>query len=75
MNLYLLERTDDWGYCQSLGFVIAAETEARARTIAAEADDYVFGGDKSWELFPCVVIGVAAEDRLEGVVLNHYYDG
>lgn len=46
MNIYVLKRTDPIAYDETIGFVIAAESEGEARTTASEC-----AGDEPRELW------------------------
>tara|TARA_R110000765_G_scaffold256408_1_gene356855 strand:- start:63 stop:329 length:267 start_codon:yes stop_codon:yes gene_type:complete len=85
MNLFCIKRTDEIDYDEFAGFVIAAETEERAREIAAER---AFGiGAEGKEIWlntfdgnyytPISQIEMLASDVSlpEGVVLADYMAG
>jgi hypothetical protein len=76
MNLWLIERADRFGWDEYLGFVICADSEARARAIAAakHADE----GASTWtdEAKSKVrYLGKPAEGLVEGIVLESFNAG
>jgi hypothetical protein len=72
MKLYLIERTGNIGYDEYIGFVIAAENEAEARTIAAYNS-----GDEGAEIWKTAPIRCIADVTGEtpGVVLESFNAG
>ena len=68
MNLYLIERTDETGY-----------DEYDAHVIAAESADEALARANFWAALKspptCQLIGVAAEDIQDGIVLSSFNAG
>lgn len=75
MKLWLLNRTDNIGYDEYAGYVIAAETENEARLIAAvnHADE----GSEVWEgQLTCTAECIAdATNREAGIILESFNAG
>jgi hypothetical protein len=72
MKLYLIERIDPIGYDEYIGFVIAAESEAEAREMAA-----YLPGDEGAEIWKTAPIRCIADVTGEtpGVVLYSFNAG
>jgi hypothetical protein len=77
MNLYLLDRLDDWHYECFDSLVVAAESEADAVTIQPPSVGTTESGS-GWTTPPNIavtLIGVAAPDVQRGVILGSYIHG
>lgn len=77
MNLWLLKRTtEDTGYDEFLGFVVAAESEERCRALVSESS-YGDEGKATW-LDPsqsrATQIGTAAQAE-ERIILDSFQAG
>jgi hypothetical protein len=77
MNLFCIKRKGEIDYDEFAGFVIAAETEARAREIAAGRASGIGAEGKAIWLTPISRIELLASDVSlpEGVVLADYRAG
>jgi hypothetical protein len=76
MNLWLLQRTDEPGWDEYLGFVICAETEDDARAWAAtkKGDE----GPQTWtdpSQSKIAFIGKPADGMVAGIVLESFQAG
>jgi hypothetical protein len=77
MNLYLLNRLDDWCYENFDALVVAAESEADAVTIRPQSVGTTESGS-GWtapENIAVTLIGVAAPGIQRGVILGSYIHG
>lgn len=77
MNLYLVERTDSYGYGDYVHFVVACANEEEARStkpIECPGDNqYAYGWTKP-DNVTVTLIG-QAEAGLRGIICSHYVDG
>jgi len=77
MNLYLLDRLDDWHYECFDSLVVAAESEADAVTIQPPSVGTTQSGS-GWttpDKIAVKLIGVAAAGIERGVILGSYIHG
>ena len=77
MNLYLLDRKDDWHYECFDSLVVAAESEADAVTILPQSVGTTKTGS-GWttpENIAVTLIGMAAPGLQRGVILGSYIHG
>ena len=86
MNIYLVRRTDDWGYDQYDSFVCVAESEEQAKLLNPHYDPYFEDemfynfNERCWcwvnspDLLEAIKIGVSDEDKVK-VILASYNAG
>lgn len=77
MNIYVLTRIGMTGYDEYSDFVVAAETEQRARKLAQERDRTA-GNESTWTdptHSTCTAIGTALLFVSEGIVAYSFHAG
>jgi len=80
MNIYLIKRTDRWGYDNYDSVVVAAESAEEAVKINPDIEGWdCEAGFSSWAASPDLVqatlLGTAAPDTESGIILASFNGG